>query len=71
MVEKYYRVAHPEQCLAWYECTAGYLGEGTPASNPGQAHTHTLVLAKPQLHVVAVRAAGRPLAADAPLAGLA
>ena len=49
----------------------GYLGKGTPTSNPGQAHANTLVLTQPQLHVLAVHAARRPLLADAPLTGLA
>jgi len=34
----------------------------------GEAHGHSLVLAQPELHVVAVQGAGGLLAADAPLA---
>lgn len=50
---------------------AGYLGKGSPAGNPGQTHANTLMLAQAKLHVLAVHAARRPLAADGPLAGLA
>ena len=52
------------------ECE-GNLSKGAPACYMGEAHSHTLVLAQPQLHVLAVHAACRPLTADAPLAGLA
>ena len=47
------------------------LSKCTPASNPRQAHADTLVLAQTQLHVLTVHTARGPLAADAPLAGLA
>lgn len=50
---------------------AEYLGESAPAGHSGESHANTLVLAQTQLHVLAVKAARRPLAADAPLAGLA
>ncbi len=52
----------------WLQQTGCDLCKGAPASHMGEAHGHSLVLAQPELHVVAVQGAGRLLPTDGPLA---